>query len=155
VTPRTFLNGRLLTAVVMLAIFVAMSIMALGFPAKARLMPLLFGIPGSVLALARVIVELRASEHMSDVEKKGNERAQQGEQQMFVWLILFFIGILLFGFIYAAPVLVFAFLCVGKKELLVTGLISAICTWVMLYGLFEIAFAIPLFQGLIVEWLLA
>jgi hypothetical protein len=39
------ISSRILTAAVMLAIFAGMTAMALGFPAKAQLMPLLIGVP--------------------------------------------------------------------------------------------------------------
>jgi hypothetical protein len=54
-------NGRVATAFVMMLIFVTMSLMALGFPEKARLMPLMVGIPGSVLGLIQLIAEIRHS----------------------------------------------------------------------------------------------
>jgi hypothetical protein len=147
------LNGRVITALAMLIIFVTMSLLALGFPEKARLMPLLVGVPGSVLGLVQLINELRRSEQYvtSDAEAAAMNKA---ERSMFAWIFLFFFAILGFGFVYAAPVLVFAFLYFGKKESLPVGLVSAAGTWAVLYGVFELGFEIPLFPGLILEWLL-
>ncbi len=138
----------------MLAIFVAMSLMALGFPDKARLMPLMVGIPGSVLALLQVLVELRTA--IDDAVKSDAQKnaVRWNERHMFTWLLLFFFGILGFGFIYAAPLLVFGFLYIGRKETPTVGAIGAAGTWAVLYGLFEQAFEIPLFKGLLIEWLL-
>ncbi len=151
---RTLVSGPALTAVVMLAIFLAMTLMALGFPEKARLMPLLVGIPGSVLAMFQVFKELRTP--LDGTERSEAERAaaRWNEAHMFIWLLLYFFGILGFGFIYAAPCLVFGFLYFAKKESLKTAVIGAVATWAILYGLFEQAFEIPLFDGLVVEWLL-
>ncbi len=42
----------------------------------------------------------------------------------------------------------------GKKESLLVALISAAGTWAVLFGFFEQVMEIPLFQGLVVEWLL-
>ena len=64
------------------------------------------------------------------------------------------VGILLFGFIYAAPVLVFAFMLAGKKETPKVAVISAAGTWAVLYGFFQVAMEIPLFEGLIIEYLM-
>ena len=72
---------------------------------------------------------------------------------MFAWMFLFFFGILGFGFIYAAPLLVFGFLWFGKGESLKVGLVGGAATWGILYGLFETGFQIPLFDGLLLEWL--
>ncbi len=151
---KALFTGRALTAVVMLAIFLTMSLMALGFPEKARLMPLMVGIPGSVLAFLQVLIELRTS--IDDAMESDAQQiaARQSERHMFTWLLLFFFGILGFGFIYAAPLLVLGFLYVGKKESIKVGAFGAAGTWAVLYGLFEQAFEIPLFNGLLIEWLL-
>ena len=151
---KALFTGRALTAVVMLAIFLTMSLMALGFPEKARLMPLMIGIPGSVLALLQVLVELRTSIDDAMESDAQQSAARQNERHMFTWLLLFFFGILGFGFIYAAPLLVFGFLHVGNKETIKVGALGAAGTWAVLYGLFEQAFEIPLFKGLLIEWLL-
>jgi hypothetical protein len=141
------LNARVATALVMFLLFLTMSLIALGFPEKARLMPLMVGIPGSVLGLVQLIVEVRASRdaEAEDMQRKRNERS------MFVWIFLYFFGILGFGFIYAAPLLVFAFLFIGRKESLPISLISAAGTWAVLFGFFEKGFEIPLFTGLLLE----
>ncbi len=80
---KALFTGRALTAVVMLAIFLTMSLMALGFPEKARLMPLMVGIPGSVLAFLQVLIELRTS--IDDAMESDAQQiaARQSERHMF------------------------------------------------------------------------
>jgi len=151
---KALLGGQVLTAVVMLAIFVTMSLMALGFPEKARLLPLMIGIPGSVLALVQVLRELRTAIDKVVESDEEQRQARRNERHMFIWMLLFFFGFLGFGFVYAAPLLVFGFLRIGMKESLMIGLISAVAPWAVLYGLFEQAFEIPLFDGLLIEWIL-
>ncbi|MCH6550141.1 MAG: tripartite tricarboxylate transporter TctB family protein [Proteobacteria bacterium] len=151
---KALLGGQVLTAVVMLAIFVTMSLMALGFPEKARLMPLMIGIPGSVLALVQVLRELRTAIDKVVESDEEQRQARRNERHMFIWMLLFFFGFLGFGFVYAAPLLVFGFLRIGMKESLTIGVIGAVATWAVLYGLFEQAFEIPLFDGLLIEWIL-
>jgi len=146
------LNGRVATAFVMMLIFVTMSLMALGFPDKARLMPLMVGIPGSVLGLIQLINEIRHSAYETTDDAAEFSKA---ERSMFVWIFLYFFGILGFGFIYAAPILVFAFLFIGRKESLPVSLISAVATWAVLFGFFENGFEIPLFTGLLVQSIIA
>ena len=153
--PKALYAGPVLTAVVMFAIFVTMSLLALGFPEKARLMPLMVGVPGSVLAFVQVIIELRSAIDSTAVTDEENRQAGRVERQMFFWILVFFFGILGFGFVYTAPLLVFGFLRFGKKEKLAIGAIGAAATWAVLYGLFEKAFQIPLFRGLLVEWFLS
>ena len=152
-TINAILNGRVATALVMLLIFMSMSLMALGFTEKARLMPLLVGIPGTLLGIVELINEMRASAKQLASGDAGND-VTKGERAMLGWVFVFFLGILGFGFIYAAPLLVFAFMLAGKKESLTVALISAAGTFVVLYFFFETLMEIPLFQGLIIERLL-
>ena len=141
------LNGRVLTAAIMLVIFATMSFMALGFPEKARLMPLLAGIPGSLLALMQLLTEIRST--AGEAAAAPAPQASRGERQMFAWMGAFFVGILGFGFTYAAPLLVLAFLRLGRQESWFAALAGAAGTWAVLYGLFETVFEIPLFEGLV------
>ena len=53
------LDGRTLTSAVMLAIFAGMTAMALGFPAKAGMLPLLIGVPGTLMCAAQLLIDLR------------------------------------------------------------------------------------------------
>lgn len=133
----------------MLAILATMTLLALGFPAKARLMPLTAGVPGSLLALAALVQESRQARR----EAAPDTRARRAERRMLAWLAVYFLGILACGFLYAAPVLVAAFLWLGQRERLAAAAIGAAGTWAVLYGVFERAFEIPLFDGLVIAWL--
>jgi hypothetical protein len=152
-TINSILNGRVATALVMLLIFLSMSLLALGFTEKARLMPLLIGIPGTVLGIIELFNEMRASVKAAASGDTSND-VSEAERAMFGWVIAFFFGILCFGFIYAGPLLVFSFMLAGKKESLKVGLISAAGTFVVVYGFFQNVMEIPLFEGLVIEWLL-
>ena len=55
------LSGRVLFSLLVLAFFVVMVTMALGYPAKARLLPLVIGIPGIAFSLLQVGLEIRAA----------------------------------------------------------------------------------------------
>jgi len=143
-------KGRVLTALIMLLIFLIMTGMAFTFPEKARLMPLMIGIPGVILGFAQFIIELRvALVDVTEVPGEGAEQERRDELQMLFWTFLFFIFILCFGFIYASPLLVAGFLYLGKSESLKTAIIGGICTWAVLFGVFETWFRIPLFPGLV------
>ncbi len=152
-TIKAILNGRVGTAFVMLLIFLSMSLMALGFTDKARLMPLLVGVPGSLLGIVQLMAEIRHSVRRS-ADEADNDALSKAERNMFLWIFIFFFGLLGFGFTYAAPIVVFAFMFVGKKESLLVAMISAAGTWAVLFGFFEQLMELPLFQGLVVEWLL-
>lgn len=152
-TINAILNGRVATALVMLLIFLSMSLLALGFTEQARLMPLLVGVPGSLLGIIELISEMRHSAQQA-ARGDSSDDVTAAERAMFGWVIAFFLGILCFGFTYAGPLLVFAFMLAGKKESLTVALISAVGAWAVLFGFFEQMMEIPLFPGLVVEWLL-
>ena len=150
---RILLNGPVFTALMMFVVFATMSLIALSFPEKARLMPLIVGIPGTILALVQLLMELRSTLRQTAETTELVPETIEAERQMFTWMFLFFFGILGFGFIYAAPLLVLGFLWFGKGESLKVGLVGGAATWGILYGLFETGFQIPLFDGLLLEWL--
>ena len=153
-TIKAILNGRVGTALIMLLIFLSMSLMALGFTDKARLMPLLVGIPGILLGIVQLTSEIRQSAWRS-ADEADSDALSKAERNMFLWIFIFFFGLLGFGFTYAAPIVVFAFMYAGKKESLLVALIGAAGTWAVLFGFFEQVMQLPLFKGLIVEWLLS
>lgn len=160
-STKVLMSGRVLTALVMLTIFIIMSLLALDFPAKGRLMPLMIGIPAILLGLVQLVIEYRAVLALDSkvgmanqtVPEKSEKGDKKGENQMIIWTTVFFIGMLLFGFVYASPVLVFAFLYYGSKESLKVSLISAVSTWAVIYFTFVKWFQLSLFPGLILEWL--
>ena len=151
-TIKVMLNGRVGTALAMLTIFMVMSLMALGFTEKARLMPLLVGVPGTLLGVLQLADEMRQTMRQS-AEDAAADALSKAEYSMFAWVFAFFFGILCFGFTYAAPILVFAFMVAGKKESLWVAALSAVATWAVFFGFFESIMEIPLFKGLVVEWL--
>lgn len=159
---RLMVDGRVLTALAMLAIFVAATAMALSFPEKARLMPLMVGVPACLLGVVQVVLEARKAAQELKVADQAEESEEvqaarlaerREEINMFFWMFMFFLGVLLFGFVYAAPLLVMGFMRYGKKETWKTAIYGAIGTWIVLYGFFEYAFEIPLFEGLVIELL--
>jgi hypothetical protein len=115
------------------------------------MMPLLVGIPGTILALAQLIHDIRFSEAKAvDVDTSIKRRR---EIKMFFWLALFFAGVMSFGFVYAAPILVFAFLLFGQKESLTVALFGGVGAWVILYGVFTRLLELFLFEGLLLPLL--
>ena len=72
---------------------------------------------------------------------------------MFLWFGLFVAGILAFGFVYAAPVLVFAFLKFREKERWRTAIIGGVAAWVVLYGVFVQLLELFLFDGLVIDFI--
>jgi hypothetical protein len=144
------INSRVLTSAVMLAIFAGMTGIALGFPPQAQLMPLLVGVPGTAMALLQLIREVRAPTEAPTAEATFELDEEHGrERKMFLWLALFLAGILAFGFLWATPVLVFAFLRFGERESWGVAVTGAVGSWLVLYLVFVRALELFLFEGLL------
>jgi len=146
-------NARVLTTCAMLLIFGGMSLMALQYPPKAQLMPLIVGVPATLMCLAQLVFDLRRArrERLAGADEEEARAVRRKEAIMFAWTGAFLAGILAFGFEIAAPVLVFAFLRLGQRESLVTGLVGGASVWLIMYGLFNRLLGLPLFEGLVIE----
>lgn len=146
-------SARVLTTFVMLLIFGGMSLIALDYPAKARLLPLLVGVPASLMCLAQLVFDIRRerNERLAGADVEEARLLRRKELGMFFWTGLFLVGILAFGFELAAPALVFAFMWIGQREWIVTALIGAVCVWLIMYVVFNQLLGLPLFEGLVIR----
>jgi len=142
-------EGRVLIAGVMLAIFASMVGLSFAYPAEARFIPLVIGVPGMLLALAQFVIELRSPE-------KGEFTAEdrKAELRMFGWFVFFLAGIILFGFPYAAPIIVMLYLHFSWREKWYVSLGAGAFAFAALHGVFNYLLGLPLFEGLVVGWFL-
>lgn len=130
---------------------------ALAWPWKAKLFPLVIGIPLFCLAAAEVLwvlfgkqpasraSDFKLSEHLpSEVVLRRTLLAAS-------WAVGFFLLILLVGFLVAVPLLVFLYLKLqGKESVLFTSVFTA-AVWGCFYGLFDLLLHLPFPPG----WLFA
>ena len=148
------LNAKTILAGVMLAIFAAMSATAFAYPTKAAFVPLVIGIPGTVLCLIQLGVELR---HLRDGTAQPSTRNVRREWIMYGWIIAFVIGVVLLGFMVAAPILLYAYLRFDAKEPHWLAGLIAIGGLALIYGVFEYTLQVDLFDGLltplVADWL--
>ncbi|HMI95820.1 MAG TPA: tripartite tricarboxylate transporter TctB family protein [Micropepsaceae bacterium] len=141
-------EGRTLTAGIMFAVFVVMVGLALTYPQDARFLPLVIGIPGLVLSGAQLAIELRTRP-----DKEFTAENRKAEWKMFGWFVLFVVVIILFGFPYAGPIMVAVYLHFSWRERWYVSLGSALFAWAVLYGVFEYVLGLPLFEGLVFQWI--
>jgi len=136
-----------------LVIFTSAVVVAkLNYPAEAASMPLIIGGCGAVLSLFQLIVELRASrgahEEQIDLRK---------DIPIYLWVWSFVVAVVAFGFVPAAPVMLFAYLRLRSRESWWLSLLLSAGVLALLYGLFQVALGVPLFEGLltpvITDWL--
>jgi putative Ca2+/H+ antiporter (TMEM165/GDT1 family) len=135
-------EGRIAVSLIMLALFAGMVGYAFTFPADARFLPWVIGIPGLLFCIGQLIIELR---NRTPEERDPGERRR--ELKMFAWFVAFIVAILLFGFVYAGPVLVAAYLYFDWHERPIVVVTSAIVAFAVLFGIFEWALELRLFGG--------
>ena len=114
------------------------------FPADARFLPWVIGIPGLIFCIGQLVLELTRGK--SEARPRLEIRR---ELVMFGWFVGFIVGILLFGFVYAGPVLVALYLWFDWNEKPLTVLISALVAFAIFYGIFEWALELRLYGGLL------
>ena len=142
------LEGRLFVSGLMVAIFAIAVGLSFTYAPDARFLPLVIGIPGLILSLAQLVKELR-EKSVPVVTTEEHVR----EVRMFAWFFLFVAGLVLFGFPYAGPLLVAAFLYFSGGEKWYVAAAAAVIAWAILYGVFERFLGLPLFEGLVYQWL--
>jgi hypothetical protein len=159
--------------VVMLAIFTVMVAMSFAFPADARFMPLIVGVPGIVLCLAQIFVDLRnarAPAVTSAVEPipalrglalpdTGEPVLSEGEtvrREIVLWsyFLGFIGGLLLFGFWISVPVMLVSFLRFQAGQAWRIALAAGLGGSMLLYFVFEIVLRIRLHPGFATQFLL-
>ena len=143
-------EGRILVAGLMLLIFTVMVGVAFTFPGEARFLPLVIGIPGLALSLAQFVIELRGK---TPEEKTYTAEERWAELKMFGWFAVFIFGIILFGFPYAGPIIVALYLHFSWGEKWYVSLGAAAFAWAILHGIFDYVLGLPLFEGLVYQWI--
>jgi hypothetical protein len=156
------MNGpiRLTSTAVLSATFVvifasAAVVAKLNYPAEAASMPLFIGGIGAALSLLQLIVELRASRSSAHEEQIDLRK----DLPIYLWVWAFVGAVVAFGFVLAAPVMLFAYLRWRSRESWWMCVLLSAAVFGVLYGLFETALGVPLFEGLVTplieDWLTA
>lgn len=157
------LSGRLLFTLVMLTIFVFMVVVALSYPPASRFAPLVIGIPGILITLGQLIVDIRelygptSAEHSRPEPDKAmqapaDERTGSVVKRELILFAYFFglvAGIVLFGFWLTIPLFILLFLRLHEREnWSFTLSLTAIGT-VVLYLVFDRMLSIVLHEGFV------
>jgi len=151
--------GRIATTLVMLAIFAGMSLIALGFPEKAAFTPLLVGIPGAILCLAQLAIDVtgRARAAGPDGDEEFGDRdgdAVTGREWfMFAWLAVFTAALIGFGFHVGGPLVVFLYIRFGEREPWRNAILAGVGTFLVVWLIFTKLLELPLFGGLLLPTL--
>jgi tetrahydromethanopterin S-methyltransferase subunit E len=137
-------------------IFASAAVVAkLNYPPEAASMPLFIGGIGAALSLLQLVVELRASREASHEEQIDLRK----DLPIYLWVWAFVGAVVAFGFVIAAPVMLLAYLRWRSRESWWLSLVLSAAVFGILYGLFETALGVPLFEGLVTpsieDWLTA
>jgi O-antigen/teichoic acid export membrane protein len=139
------IEGRIITAGVMLALFVtAVAIALMYFAPGARTLPLVIGIPGILLSGIQFISELRQKEG-----KKVSAEDRRAEIGMVLWFTGFVAAVIAVGFIIASPIMVAAYMLIATREKWLTAIIGAVLVWAIMDLVFERSLGLVLFEGLL------
>ncbi|MEQ8488323.1 MAG: tripartite tricarboxylate transporter TctB family protein [Marinovum algicola] len=154
-------DSKILTTLVMLALFAGASLLSLGLPAKAAFMPLLIGIPGVLLCAAQLVLDIRdaratdrrlkADETNPTADAKSEDSGGRSELEMFFWLAVFTALLLGFGFVIGGPIAVLLFVHFEKKNNWLNALFAAAGTFAVLFGIFIWMLELTLFRGFLLE----
>jgi len=133
-----------------LVIFLAAAIFGWEWPNIAKIMPVyVAAIPGLILVVLQLYRDATAWEQrgnrasggidMDEVSEVNLDRKTELQRTLtfFAWFIGGALGIWLLGLTYSLPLLVFLYALVEGKEKWITALIMALCTYALVWGLFE------------------
>jgi hypothetical protein len=133
---------------------------ALAWPWKAKLFPLVIGIPLFCLATAELLWVLfgsrGAKQAAADFQFSADQPREVALRRTLLavgWTLGFFAVIVLLGFQIAVPVLVFAYLKIQGKEGWLFSIVFTAAVWGFFYGLFDRLLQMPFPAGMLFVWL--
>jgi Tripartite tricarboxylate transporter TctB family len=132
---------------------------ALEWPLKAKLFPLVVGIPLFFLAAAEATWSAfgsRERQAAADFQFSTDQRPEVARRRTLLavaWIVGFFAAIVLLGFPLAVALLVFAYLKLqGNEGWIFTSVFTAL-VWGGFYGLFDVLLHLPFPPGMLLAWL--
>ncbi|MBB3595842.1 hypothetical protein FHX08_006259 [Rhizobium sp. BK529] len=156
---------------VMLAIFTSMVAISFDYPAKARFMPLVVGLPGIVFCLIQLGLDLFRSPDESASASVGEQIAaasapesqheelpefgpHTARQEVVMWgyFVSFITGVILFGFYISVPIMLLTFLRRQGEASWKFALALAIAATLALYLMFGRLLGIELHPGFVTRW---
>jgi hypothetical protein len=131
------------------------TIAALDWPLKAKLFPMVIGIPLFCLAAAEVAWVLLAK--TPEEKKTEDEVPQQVARRRSLlgvgWILGLLASVVLLGFPIAVPLFVFLYLKLQGREGWIFTVVFTAAVWGAFYGLFDSLLHLPFPTGWLVAWL--
>lgn len=151
----TRFNGRIVLSALMTGVFALFVAQTFDYSRAARLAPLVAGIPGLLLSIAQLVIEIRQA--MADGAPRDAGRA--GEQRralsLIIWFTVMIAASILLGVIATALITVYAFLRYRQNESPRLSAALAGGFTAILYLVFNVALGTELFEGFVYLWTVA
>lgn len=136
---------------VMLAIFSTMVLTAIRYPAGARLMPLVVGIPGILLCLVQIALDIRQDRRVGSGAQatEDDDRPDRVGRELAMWgyFLAFIAGLLMLGFWISVPAMLIVFLRNEAKASWTKVLTLTVLATGTLYLVFAVTLQVRLFPG--------
>lgn len=166
-------KGSLIFNLFLIIVFAGAIFVAMGYNHRARIAPLVIAIPGLLVTLILLALELKkqaklvsnpalaasgqageaVSAQVAGQENPGPGRKFLGaELNPFFWLTALLAMLFVVGFAVAIPVYLFLFLRVRSQEKTLFSVIFSLVAWAGLYVFFDRLLHIPLYQGVVAEY---
>ena len=152
--------GNSAMTLVMLAIFAVLVGVAATYPAGARFMPFVVGIPALGLCLLQLVLDARerrvqrtAVVVAAEPDAVSPRETVRREAVMWGYFLAFVAGVLLFGFWISIPIFLLAFLRQQAKASWATALVMSIGATLILYAALVMAFRLEVHKGFVTEYL--
>lgn len=158
---RRLFEGRALFSLFLVVVGASVVGYAQDWPLKAKLFPVMMGIPLMVLALAQLFLDFRGRTEPSghpvmDLQQSADvppALARRRTLATFAWMGGFILLVLFLGFSLAVPIFAFSYLTFQSSTGLRTSVIITAAAWAFFYGLFERVLQLQFEAGLIQTWL--
>jgi len=144
-------RGNLIFPFILFVISLVFSVMALFYHGRAKVFPLLLGaIPLLIFSLFQIGIELKREKkrEMAKAEDKGKSIALNKLAIVLLWLVVFLVLVIFFGFMIAIPVFCLLFMKIYWKERWPAVFLTTLVIMTVVYGLFKMAFNMPMYPGI-------
>jgi len=130
------------------------TIAALDWPLKAKLFPMVIGIPLFCLAAAEVawILLAKVAEEKMPEDEVPPEVARRRSLLAAAWILGFLASVVLLGFPIAVPLFVLLYLKLQGRERWGISIAITLGTWGLFYGLFDRLLHLPFPAGWLFSW---
>ncbi len=144
------LRGSTIFSLFLLVIVLVFVIVSLGYTLNARFGPLAVGIPAAILLITVIVQDMKGTK----IERAHeNDPPPRSYIIVTAWIAGLLIGTYLFGILVTFPLFTLAYIkAKGWRWLLSISIAAGV--FVVLYGVFGLAFRVPLYKGIFLQYLL-